>query len=300
MKIVMPTPGAYVVAVSGGVDSMALLHMLHLVGQKDSSWQLTIAHFDHGIRPDSAEDRRLVQAIAHEYGLQLVYKEANLGGETSEAKARESRYAFLQDVLNKVQAEAIVTAHHQDDLLETAIINMLRGTGRKGLTSLQSSDKIIRPLLQVPKQQLIKYAEHHNLKWHEDTTNQDQNYLRNYVRHAIMPRFDAQQKSKLLTILNSQSAVNKELDAELSKLLIENSAKDTLPRTWFNHLPYKVSKEVMAAWLRHNGVRNFDRKTLDRLVTVTKVTPSGRQVDILNNVKIHISKDLLALDGHER
>src|SRR5688572_27728765 len=127
-------PGKYIVAVSGGVDSMVLLHLL----SQHSQSELIVAHFDHGIRPDSAEDRKLVEKTAKKYGLEFVYREGELGPGASEAEAREARYGFLQIIKVKHNAKAIVTAHHQDDMLETAIINMLRGTGRKGLSSLVS------------------------------------------------------------------------------------------------------------------------------------------------------------------
>src|SRR5882724_1815869 len=130
-------PGRYVVATSGGVDSMALLHLLYQMSRdSDAGWWLTVAHFDHGIRSDSAEDRQLVQAIARQYGLPFVYDEGRLGPGASEATARQARYSFLHQVLGASGARAIMTAHHQDDVLETAIFNLIRGTGRKGLTSL--------------------------------------------------------------------------------------------------------------------------------------------------------------------
>ncbi|QQS18837.1 hypothetical protein IPL68_02130 [Candidatus Saccharibacteria bacterium] len=87
-----------------------------------------MAHFDHGIRPDSVEDRKLVQKLAKQYGLPFVYDRAELGAGASEAVAREARYAFLSRVKEAVGADAIITAHHEDDVLETIIINWLRGT----------------------------------------------------------------------------------------------------------------------------------------------------------------------------
>ena len=127
-------PGRYVLAVSGGVDSMVLLNLL----QQQPDVQLTIAHFDHGIRTDSADDRRLVQAAARFYGLPVVYHEGQLGADASEATARQARYEFLRTVRLVANAKAIITAHHQDDVLETAILNMLRGTGRRGNRSFKS------------------------------------------------------------------------------------------------------------------------------------------------------------------
>jgi tRNA(Ile)-lysidine synthase len=172
-------PGKYVVAVSGGVDSMVLLDLLRSL----PGVELIVAHFEHGVREDSDEDRKLVEKAAKQYGLAFVCEHGNLGAGISEAAAREARYAFLNRVKAQNDAQAIITAHHEDDLLETAILNILRGTGRKGLSSLGSTEDIIRPLLHVSKKTIRDYATAHGIAWHEDSTNESDVYLRNYIRH---------------------------------------------------------------------------------------------------------------------
>jgi tRNA(Ile)-lysidine synthase len=123
-------PGRYVIAVSGGVDSVALLHAL----TKRPALDMIVAHFDHGIRPESAQDAAFVRTLAESYGLPFVTDRVELGPDASEASARQARYSFLRTLQRQYDATSIITAHHQDDLLETAIINLLRGTGRRGLT----------------------------------------------------------------------------------------------------------------------------------------------------------------------
>jgi tRNA(Ile)-lysidine synthase len=280
-------PGKYLVAVSGGVDSVALLHAL--VNQGVDT-RLTVAHFDHGIRADSAEDRQFVQQLAGEYGLPFVYDTAQLGAEASESVAREARYAFLQKAQRASGAQAIITAHHQDDALETAVINLLRGTGRKGLTSLTSGEGIIRPLLQVPKSELIDYAQKHGLTWHEDSTNTDTNYLRNHIRHDMLPKWSAGDKRRLLGIIDQMRSVNGELDT-----LLSDSLGSQLNRAWFTLLPHAVAREVMATWLRQQDVRDFDRGTLERLTVAAKVAEPGKAIDIVKHHRLHIAKDSLSV-----
>ncbi|HXR49459.1 MAG TPA: tRNA lysidine(34) synthetase TilS [Verrucomicrobiae bacterium] len=301
MDIVLPKPGTYIVAVSGGVDSMALLHMLYSEAVSNSRpWKLIVAHLDHGIREDSAEDRRLVQAAAGRYGLPFVYHKSHLGAGTSEAEARKARYEFLHKVRGASGARAIITAHHQDDVLETAIINLLRSSGRKGLTSLKSHHDIERPLLQVPKRELIAYAKDQGLVWHEDSTNQNLDYLRNYIRHRLLPKFDKTARDKLHAIIAAQHQTNNELDTLLVNQLHLQSVGGRLDRIWFNHLPHAVAREVMAEWLRAHGVRNFDRKTLERLVVAAKVSPKGSRYNVLQDRFMQVNSSDLALVRAER
>jgi tRNA(Ile)-lysidine synthetase-like protein len=295
-------PGTYVVAVSGGVDSRVLLELLYQKKKEkaDKSWHFVIAHFDHGIREDSSEDRKLVQRTARNMGVPFVYNEASLGLAASEAIARTRRYEFLRKVKSSSGARAIITAHHQDDLLETAIINMIRGTGRKGLTALSSGSEIVRPLLNVPKSELIAYAKEKNLSWREDSTNQNQAYVRNYIRHSILTRFDDPSKIRLLEILTNLRSINSEIDILLINQLHIQSVGGMIDRRWFNHLPHIVAKETIACWLRAHGESNFNSRTLERLVVAAKVGHPGDVFPLSKEHALRIGRLRLALSVLER
>lgn len=283
------TPGRYVVAVSGGVDSMVLLDVLtHTPGV-----DLVVAHFDHGIREDSGKDRELVARTANAHGLLFEYEEADLGRDASEAYARTARYAFLRKVKEQYKARAIITAHHQDDWIETAVINMNRGTGRKGLSSLSSDKSLVRPLLDTPKNEIVAYATAHSLVWREDSTNQDDRFMRNYIRHHILPLFDKLTKRQFVGYLHKAEALNKEIDFGLQELLDSYAPGDEMNRAKFSMLPYDVSCEIMAAWLRQNGIREFDRKTIARLVVAGKVAQIGKQADINAEYLLNIGRGTL-------
>jgi tRNA(Ile)-lysidine synthase len=296
MDVEFPKPGRYVVAVSGGVDSVALLDIL----RQKPGLELVVAHFDHGIRPDSAKDRKLVERLASSYGLPFIYKEGNLGSEASEAVAREARYRFLKKVVNENSAEAIITAHHQDDLLETVILNMLRGTGRKGLTSLASNTEVLRPLLRTTKVDLIKYAEDNGLLWREDPTNSDISYLRNYVRHNILSKFNETDKTRLLEVVMGMETTNQELDKILNEMLESQVHNGTVERKWFNQLPHSLAKEFIASWLRKEGLRDFDSATIERLVVGGKTAAAGKTIEAVKGYKLAVNKGNLALKGPER
>jgi len=289
-------PGSYVVAVSGGVDSVTLLHVL----LAQPGLKLTVAHFDHGVRVDSAEDEKLVRGMAKSYDLPYVTARGNLGPDISEAAARQARYDFLHTVRRAAAADAIVTAHHQDDALEAAIHNILRGTGRRGLTSLRSTDGIKRPLLHIPKTEIIQYAKDNQLLWREDSTNAGDAYTRNYIRHNIVPRFNAADREKLHGIIVAMRQTNAELDAVLDNVLAEQLSEKGMTRSWFIMLPHTAAREVMAAWLRQGGVGDIDKKMVERLVHAAKIFQPGRQVHVAGNLTMHVGKAYLALKHIER
>lgn len=270
---------------------MVLLDML----AKQPGLKLIVAHFDHDIRPDSAEDRRFVQAAAKRYGLAFAYASGGLGPRASEATARTARYAFLEQVRERHHAKAVITAHHQDDALETAILNMVRGTGRKGLSALASREGLLRPFLGVTKRSILAYAKKAHITWREDSTNPSDAYLRNYIRHHLTPRLTAVQRRQLVLHIAEAQVTNSEIDQLLLKRLEAQPAPDQLDRPWFMQLPYAVAAELMAAWLRRNCVRSFDRRLINRLVVAAMTAHSGKRADINAEHVLRIGQNTLAL-----
>lgn len=296
MNIDRLEPGIYVAAVSGGVDSVTLLHVL----QQRPDLKLIVAHFDHGIREASIDDRKFVHKLAKDYKLPFIYDEGKLGLQASEAKARSARYNFLNRVSKASNAKAIVTAHHQDDVIETAIINLIRGTGRKGLTALDSQPSIVRPLINQSKVDILAYARNQNLEWRDDDTNQNDRYLRNYIRRHVLSRFDSQSRQILIEIIENLKSNNQEIDLIITEELNKNSINNVIDRQWFTLLPHNISLEVMATWLRSNNIRNFDRRSLDRLVVAAKTGRANAKFDILSGVRLAVGSDNLALMTYER
>lgn len=284
------------VAVSGGVDSVVLLHAL----QGLSGVRLTIAHYDHGIRPDSGQDRLHVQQLARQYRTPFVYERGNLGAGASEALAREARYAFLRRVAQASGARGIITAHHQDDVLETIILNLLRGTGRRGLSSLGTTGELRRPMLHVPKKAVRDYAVANGLVWREDSTNTDTRYLRNYIRTNIVPRFSAADRERLLLLGAQTAALNHDISEQIANYLHVQPNTHVLDRHMFIMLPHAVAREVLAEWLLQHGRIELSRKLLERLVVAAKTGRSGSRVNINAGHWLYISPTTLALVGPER
>ena len=296
-------PGVYVIAVSGGIDSVVLLHLLvrkmagftHL-----EQTRLIVAHFDHGIRTDSKHDRLFVQELAGHYDLPFIYDDGLLGPDASEAEARAARYRFLNKVRGAAGAKAVLTAHHLDDVLETAVLNILRGTGRKGLASLTSHKQLIRPLLGFSKEEIRNYALTHKLHWREDSTNEDEAYLRNYIRKQVIPKFDTFSRSILQGHIDKMSVLNREIDSLVSAALDENVEPQHIDRRWFVLLPHGLALDVMASWLRHHDVRSFDKKLLNQLVVKAKTLQIGKRISVNNRYEICVETANLALKPIER
>ena len=233
----------YLVAVSGGVDSVVLLDMLVSKGIDE----LIVAHFDHGIRVDSANDALFVKRLAQKYGLVFEMEREELGQGASEELARQRRYRFLREMAIKHGAK-VVTAHHADDVIETVAINLHRGTGWRGLAVLDSPD-IVRPLLAMPKKMLVAYANEQGLEWHEDSTNQDQQYLRNRFR-AQLAGMSLETKLWLWEYWRRQCELATEIDSECGRLF----KAGLYSRYFFTHIDEAPALELLrAVFLREVG-----------------------------------------------
>ncbi len=311
-------PGKYVLAVSGGVDSMSLLHLLvqksqssvishqssvkktsdYRLGTRDStSLQLVVAHFNHGIRGDSSKDERLVKTAAKKYDLLLEVEHGRLGAGASEAKARAARYGFLEKVRSKHRARAIITAHHQDDLIETAILNLQRGSGRRGLSAIADNPRILRPLLDVPKREILDYAKKHNLRWREDSTNLDPKYRRSYVRLNIMSNLTPAQRTKILNLLSIARKSNREIESELEILSAAIKPSDEINRLAFVSLPAAPAAELVVYWLRQIGISDLDKPTAERLANAIKTAKAASRHDVRGNLKLMVSQNTAKFEG---
>ena len=285
----------YVLAVSGGVDSMVLLDLVarnyddFLVNNfPGAKWpdDFVVAHFDHGIRDEeSHSDARFVDVTVRRlYGLTPIICTASLPADTSEEDARLARYNFLNDVIARLPEPAvIVTAHHQDDLLETAIMNLVRGTGWRGLAPMGQAN-IVRPLLNWSKVDIVKYAIEHNLEWVEDWTNYSLRYFRNRLR-AILRTWPDSVKGEMLDLINQQQSLRCEIEADLAKyvttiLLPSDDSHFILPRYDLIMLPAEVAMEVLH--FATNG--QLTRPQLDRLLLFAKTARPGKQMSWKNVV----------------
>jgi tRNA(Ile)-lysidine synthase len=306
----------YVVGVSGGVDSMVLLDALvsnqlsQLTNHKlpTTNSQLIIAHFDHGIREDSAEDEVFVRGVAKQHGLPYETMRVELGKDASEEQARTARYKFLRQCCKKYNAQ-LITAHHQNDVTETILINLTRGTGWRGLTPMASTPQIpndktqtstnnqtLRPLLGTPKAAILAYAKKYHIRWREDSTNTDTTYLRNYVRHTMLPNMtqnDPKAIEKLLAINAETNELKNGIATELQKIINKYQASATeyvLSRYDLIMFPSSVASEIIYELLTTlDPLWHPEAKQIKRTLHFVKTAAAGKSMNVTKNVKVACS-----------
>lgn len=278
----------YLVAVSGGVDSVVLLDML----VQENEHELIVAHFDHGIRADSAADARFVEALAGRYGLPFVCTRAELGKSASEEIARRYRYAFLQHQAAKHEA-AIVTAHHADDVVETIVLNIARGTGWRGVAVLDR-EKIIRPLLRLSKQQLREYATERRLEWVEDSTNSDTVYFRNRLRRLLACSLSEHDYRALLALWEEQRRLRREIDQEVEGFL---DSDHCYSRYFVTNINEGVACELLrAAVLRLSG-SGPTRPQCERALLAIKTAKPGAVFEVGGAVRLRFSQRTFVVEA---
>ncbi len=278
-RILWPPPGRYILAVSGGADSMVLLDLMARAAPA-RAYELVVAHFDHGIRPDSAQDRLLVAQAARAHGLLCVCETAHLGSTASEAAARAARHGFLERAARGHQATAVITAHHQDDLIETSLLNLARGSGRRGLAPMPGG-AVLRPLLGISRDELRAYATTHHITWREDSTNANLANPRNFLRHRLLPAAAPDWGSRYAALVGRLSKLNKKVDQTLSRLLEPlrlDASTYSLPRELVRDLSLPELEELlmMAARQLQPNVE-LDRRVVQEIALFAKTSAPHRQ-----------------------
>ena len=178
------------IAISGGIDSVVLTHLCHKLGLN-----ISLAHCNFNLRgKESDADEGFVLELAENLDLEVFVQRfdtelyAKDNKRSIQMAARELRYSWFSELVEQLKFDFILTAHHADDNLETFLINFTRGTGLEGLTGIpEVNDKFIRPLLPFSSESILNYAQAHQIKWRDDSSNKSVKYLRNKLRHEVVP-----------------------------------------------------------------------------------------------------------------
>ena len=224
-------------AVSGGVDSMAMLELLSRIGGPLGS-NIGVAHFDHGLRPKGGEDADFVREVARRIRLKVFVGAADIrkiveeGGGSVEEVARRERYAFLERIARRHNYDVVMTGHTADDNAETLLMNLIRGTGVTGLAGIPATRRLggniilARPLLGLSRADVEAFAGDIRLEWREDETNASNEFTRNRVRQELMPVLKKFNPS-ILDVLNTTAGLMRDVDRYLSGV-VDSSIEATM------------------------------------------------------------------------
>ncbi len=283
-------PGDHIIcAVSGGADSVALLFGLYLLREK-LQFTLSAAHFNHQLRgQESDRDEAFVRTLCDRYDIALHVGSAPVkpGKKGLEAAAREARYAFFSTLPGK-----IATAHTAEDNAETVLLHLVRGTGLSGLGGIAPvSDRIIRPMLLTTRQEVLDFLQEYCLRHITDSSNETDVFLRNRLRHHVMPLLTAENPR----LAENLSAMALELRQDASYLQEQAAANATLEVDALRQMAPALRSRVLEAFLKESGVREPERSHIalvERLVFSDR--PSAR-ADLPGNVTIERCYDRLRL-----
>jgi len=284
-------PGSkIIVGVSGGPDSIALLHILHHLRHR-LGLTLYVAHFNHGLRREAEKDQTFVKKFAEQLNLPFYSKKEKIQktNKSLEEKARDARFAFLCALAKKKNADAIALGHTHNDLAETVLMRILRGSGLSGLRSILpkrviNGKIIIRPLLCVSRFEVERYLKKHALKYRLDKTNFQQNFFRNKIRLQLIPLLEKTYNpniKEILAFLSQTSCLDYEyLEAQgrkALKKLSKSSIKSktiTLNQKNFKNLHPALQRIVMR--LAIESVQGSMRRlTLNHILEIERLLNSS-------------------------
>lgn len=324
--------GGLVVAISGGPDSVALLHGLLELGMPAE--QCTLAHMDHGLRGDASDgDRHFVERLALSLGLRCVIKRlvactdtnsvaaATIGqelhGRASEAVLRRHRHAFLKETAVEQGAAWIATGHHADDCVETFLHHLLRGSGPLGLSSIAPTRtlmpglQLVRPLLAVCRTDILQFLDARGLSYRTDASNADREYTRNRIRHELLPWLREFSRTPNLDhrlwnaaqMIREEHIVIEALAAEWLAALgcTSESAFVELPAAKCHDTSWVVVRQALVSIWHVRGwqlgavtAKHWDR--LRRLIEASRSDPHPKRLQLPGGIQVTMRQQRLRLE----
>jgi tRNA(Ile)-lysidine synthase len=311
-------PGRRVlVAVSGGVDSTVLLHALRsLAGSLDLD--LCIGHVNHGLRGEESEgDAAAVRVLAAKYDVPVqvarVDPESLRRGRGSRERptlqeaARRVRYDALRAIAEERRAERLATGHTLDDQAETVLLRILRGSGPDGLGGIpeRSPDGfVVRPLLRIPRQQILAYATAQGLSWREDRSNTDPAFARARLREEWLPGLRDAFNPRLLRAIGDLAEAQRR-DSEWIAKIVEREAERFLTveddglriaRSGWQALPEALARRVARLALRRTGAaRDISRAHIERVVNALRSGRPGSCIELPGGLELACDRDAVRL-----
>jgi len=266
-----PTPERLLAGVSGGADSVALLLLLLLRG-----CEVTAVHVHHGLRGAAADgDEAFVRELCQRRGVPLLVFHARPPENPGEDWARRVRYGFFREAARQTGVNAVALAHHRDDQAETLLLRLMRGAGLTGLAGMaeqseQAGLRLVRPLLDISRDELRTALTEAGQPWREDATNAEPRYLRNAVRLELLPLMERLAPGSAARISATAALLREEAkaaDSLCGDFLRRWGRPDCLPLQPLSALPEAVARRVLRAWWRQMAGEAMEERELSRMQT---------------------------------
>lgn len=300
------------IACSGGTDSMALAELLQRLRAVEPGWQLAICHVHHGLRGTAADhDAAQVEQYAAERQISFFLRRVAAGqyaqneGLSIEDAARRLRYQALEEVRRLSGCTLIATGHHKEDQAETVLMRLLRGAGPTGLAGiLPRRGVIVRPLLSLRRDELSAYCQVRHLTVCEDESNNDTTFLRNRIRHVLLPQLAADYNPELVETLVKTASLCQREDAFLESLLVEplsqvvwNHAEVHIPIAAVQSLPEVLQKRFWRKLLRDRIGADVELSfiNLEDVVTLVRRGRAGKKMPLPGGWLLECEYDALLL-----
>ncbi len=260
-RITLPETGFYLIGLSGGADSVALLLLL-LPAVREGRLRVEAVHVNHGLRGEaSGEDERFVRSLCERWGVPLHVYRADLRGRRDEDAARRARYAFFRQAAGSLGVDGLLLAHHADDQAETFLLRLLRGAGPDGLECMKETATvegltILRPLLPLRRSEIREALRLAGIPWREDETNQEPTYLRNRVRLELIPALQAFSPAAVAHLCAAAGLIaeeNEVLRQQAESILAETATGDRLEAQLLRELPPALQSRVLRLWWQRQG-----------------------------------------------
>lgn len=291
----------YLLAVSGGLDSMVLLDFFRRFAHRRYGCDFLVAHLDHALRPESAAQAAELQAYCEAQQIPIVSLRrepvASASESSLESRARQTRYAWFSELMQAEHCYGVFTAHHAQDQAETVLMKWLRGSiGLVGMRPERHSPplRVLRPFLGLSRSQLEQYHAHHRLLCFEDASNQSLDFLRNRVRHEILPWFHQENPRWEQDLTDHLEILHAEHDylAEVAQAYYRQCVHETeqgivLELTVFLSLHLAVQRQVLKVLLTHlhGEWKRFSLKHMHALLALT-TAQGGKRLELPFGVQV--------------
>jgi tRNA(Ile)-lysidine synthase len=286
-----PPEARYLIGVSGGRDSVVLLHWLVNLSYK----KLIVCHLNHQLRGRSSlADARFVEKIALKYHVRFELESANIRALAAKQKisieiaAREARYKFFAETARRRKCKTIFLGHHADDLVETFLINLFRGAGTAGLSGMREISArriddvdvtIVRPFLGVWRKEIDIYVREHRIKFREDASNKNLNPLRNRIRHRIIPYLEKILGRNIRPAIWRAAAIAGEEEHWIEKQLPGSTdAQFSVAR--LRALPVALQRRAILRWLRAQKISEISFDVIERVRSLADHDAASAKVNL--------------------